>query len=91
MTANKRLQAVNALWPAFTCITFIGVKLHWSGPLRAGTGVSTRPQETEVTAHILTRVGYCRRKSNTVRYCSELKFCWKVYRQTPYIPFRPTS
>lgn len=53
-----RVQAAGALRPFFTCVAFIGVKLHGRGPLWAGAGVSTRPEETEVTAHILTRVGH---------------------------------
>lgn len=69
-------QRVHSTSFFFTCVTFIGVKRHRRGPLRAGAGVSTRPEETEVTAHILTRVGYWRgesKKNNTVRYCSEQK------------------
>ncbi|TNN64429.1 hypothetical protein EYF80_025379 [Liparis tanakae] len=41
-----------------TCVAFVGVKLHHRGALRAGAGVATRPEETEVAAHILTGVGY---------------------------------
>lgn len=55
--ANTRVQAAAELRPLFTCITFIGVK-HQRGPLRAGAGVSTGPEETQMTTHILTRVGY---------------------------------
>lgn len=73
-TDNTSVQAADALRRLFTCVTFIGVKLHRRGSLRAGAGVSTRSEETEVAAHILTRVGYWRGKhKNTIRYCSEQK------------------
>lgn len=41
----------------FTCVTFVGVELNRRGSLRTGAGVSARPEETEVAAHILARVG----------------------------------
>lgn len=56
--ANGRVRRAEALRLWLTCITFTGVKPHQRGPLRAGAGVPAGPEETEVTAHSLTRVGY---------------------------------
>lgn len=52
------VRAADALRLLRTCVTFIGVKLHRRRPLWAGAGVSTRPDEAEVAADVLTRVGY---------------------------------
>lgn len=55
-TANTQLrQKMESL---YTCVTFIGVKIHRRRALWAGTGVSTRPDKAEMTAYILTRVGH---------------------------------
>lgn len=56
--AEQTNTAADALGRPFTCITFIGVKLHRGGSLRAGAGVSTRSEETQVAAYILAWVGY---------------------------------
>lgn len=57
-TENTSVQAADALGLLLTCVTFTRVKLHQRRPLWAGAGVSTWSEETEVAAHILTRVGY---------------------------------
>lgn len=53
-----RVQLADGLRGLFTCVTFVGVELDRRGSLRTGAGVSTRPEEAEVAAHILARVGY---------------------------------
>lgn len=62
-TVNTKVQAADELKLQFTCVTFIGVKLDRRGALWAGAGVAAGPEETEVTAHVLTGVGYWRGKS----------------------------
>ena len=52
---TRQLHAARLLW-WFTCITFVGVELHLRGALWAGAGVTARPEEAEVAAHVLTRV-----------------------------------
>lgn len=56
--AEQTNTAADGLRRLFTCVTFIGVKLHRGGSLRAGASVSTRSEETQVAAYILTRVGH---------------------------------
>lgn len=41
-----------------TCITFVGVEAHQGWALGAGAGVASRPDQTQVTADILTGVGH---------------------------------
>lgn len=56
MQLSTSVQAADALRRMFTCVALIGVKVHRRGAFWAGTGVSTRSEETQVAAHILTRV-----------------------------------
>lgn len=51
-----------------TCITLGDAPLYKSGPLGAGTAVSSRSQETEVAAYIFTAVGHWKAEMRAVRF-----------------------
>lgn len=54
------LARAGEAWRAalLTCVAFIGIKLNGRGSLRTGAGVATRPEQTQVAAHVLARVGH---------------------------------
>ena len=57
-----------------TCVTFVGVDVHRRGALRAGAGVPAGPQEAQVTAHVLARVGHWQWQEQRFRNLEDRKF-----------------
>lgn len=49
-----------------TCITLVGVEVRQRGALWTGAGISTRPEQTEMAAHVLTGVGHWRRYAGVI-------------------------
>lgn len=59
---------------SLTCITFILIEGQKSGPLRTGTGEPTRTQQTQMTAHVLTRIQHCtKQREEREKWETEIK------------------